>query len=141
MERRSVLKAAAVLALATTYSSAYDNSKIVNTMKMKIKDPAHPTDFELKHTPQITLSALDEKGYITVDVTVGEKGIIHPSTEDHWIYKLELYADGKKVGSLDLEPVTSRGYLGAKVLYKGLKELRAVSYCNLHGTWENTHKV
>jgi len=141
MKRRTALKTAAVLALAATYASAYDNSKIVNKMKMKIKDPAHPTGGELKHTPQITLGALDEKGYITVDVTVGEKGIIHPSTMDHWIYKIELFADGKKVGSVDLEPLESRGYLGAKVKYAGLKKLRAVSACNLHGIWENTLKV
>ncbi|MDX1808694.1 MAG: desulfoferrodoxin family protein [Sulfurospirillaceae bacterium] len=141
MERRAALKTAAVLAIAATYASAYDNSKIVNKMKMKMKDPANPTGFELTHTPQITLSALDPKGYITVEVTVGEKGDIHPSTMDHWIYKLELFADGNKVGSVDLEPVTSRGYLGAKVKYAGLKELRALSYCNLHGIWENTLKV
>jgi superoxide reductase len=141
MKRRAALKTAAILAMAATYASAYDNSKIVNKMKMKMKDPAHPTGFELTHTPQITLSALDANGYITVEVTVCEKGDIHPSTMDHWIYKLELFADGKKVGSVDLEPVTSRGYLGAKVKYAGLKELQALSYCNLHGIWQNTLKV
>jgi len=62
-------------------------------------------------------------------------------TADHWIYKIELYADGKKVAQVDLEPEVSRGYLSTKVKKEGLKELRAVSSCNLHGDWENTLKV
>ncbi len=140
MKRRTLLKLS-LLALATTAVNAYDKSKIVNTKKMKDKDPAHPTKGELKHTPDITLGEVDKKGYISVDVNIGQDGIIHPSTMDHWIYKIELFADGKKVAHIDLEPEISRGYLSAKVKKDGLKELKAVSYCNLHGIWQNTLKV
>jgi len=140
MKRRAAIKVS-LLALASTYALAYDKSKIVNTKKESIKDPAHPTKGELKHTPEIKLGEVDTKGYVTVDVNIGEDGIIHPSTENHWIYKIELYADGKKVAHVDLEPVISRGYLSAKVKKSGLKELRAVSFCNLHGEWQNTLKV
>ena len=41
MKRRTVLKLSLV-ALATSYVSAYDKSKIVNTIKMKKKDPEKP---------------------------------------------------------------------------------------------------
>ena len=140
MKRRTALKLS-LLALASNYAMAYDNSKIVNTMKMKKKDPTHPQKGELKHTPDITVGEVDAKGYVTVNVTVGQEGIIHPSTKDHWIYKIELYADGNKVAQADLEPLISRGYLSAKVKREGLKELKAVSFCNLHGEWEDTVKI
>lgn len=137
MKRRTALKLS-LMALLTSFASAYDKSKIVNTMKMKMNDPKKPEKGELKHTPQITVGDVDAKGYVTVEVTVGQEGIIHPSTEDHWIYMIELYADGKKVAHADLEPLISRGYLSAKVKKDGLKSLRAVAACNLHGTWEDT---
>jgi len=140
MKRRTLLKLS-LLPLFGALAGAYDKSKIVNTVMMKIKDPKKPTKGELKHTPDIKLGETDVKGYVTVEVTTGQQGIIHPSTEDHWIYKIELFADGKKVAHIDLEPVISRGFLSAKVKKDGLKELRAVSSCNLHGDWENILKV
>jgi len=140
MLRRTALKLS-MLALASTYASAYDNSKIVNKLKMKMKDPKNPTNGELKHNPEIKVGAVDAQGYLTVEVTIGQKGVIHPSTKDHWIYKIELYADDKKVSSVDLEGGISAAYLGTKVKKDGLKELRAVSFCNLHGEWEDTIKV
>ncbi len=140
MKRRTLLKLS-LLPLFGAFASAYNKSKIVNTAMMKIKDPKKPTKGELKHTPEIKLGDTDAKGYITVEVTTGQQGIIHPSTEEHWIYKIELFADGKKVAHVDLEPVISRGFLSAKVKKDGLKELKAISSCNLHGDWENILKV
>ncbi len=140
MKRRTALKLS-LLALASSYAQAFEKSKIVNTMKMKIKDPKNPTKAELKHTPEIKLGDVDAKGYVSVDVTIGQQGIIHPSTADHWIYEIALFANGKKVAKVDLEPVISRGYLSAKVKKEGLKELKAVAKCNLHGDWEETLKV
>ena len=137
MKRRTALKTS-LLALLATPLLAYNESKIVNKLKMKKKDPKNPTKGELKHTPAIRLGAIDKKGYILVEVTVGEEGIIHPSTPDHWIYKIELYANGAKVSHIDLEPLISTGYLITKVKKEGLKELKAISSCNLHGDWENT---
>jgi len=140
MKRRTLLKLS-LLPLFGALANAYDKSKIVNTAMMKIKDLKNPTKGELKHTPEIKLGETDAKGYVTVEVSTGQQGIIHPSTEEHWIYKIELFADGKKVAHVDLEPVISRGFLSAKVKKEGLKELRAVSSCNLHGDWENVLKV
>lgn len=148
MKRRTALKLS-LLGLAATYASAKEvcgftkeeMKKIVNTIKMKKKDPAHPTAGELKHTPEISLGDVDKNGYMTVSVVTGEDGHIHPSVEGHWIYEIELYANGKKVASESIQPVISTGYLAAKVKKEGLKELRAVSKCSLHGIWENTLKV
>jgi len=140
MKRRSLIKLS-LLAMVSTFASAYDKTKIANTTKMKMKDPKNPTKGELKHTPDIHLGSVDEKGYVSVDVTVGQEGIIHPSTPDHWIYQIVLYANDEKVGEVALEAGISRGYLGAKVKKDGLKTLRAVASCNLHGDWEHTLTV
>jgi desulfoferrodoxin-like iron-binding protein len=141
MQRRDAIKIAALAALATTYASAYDEKLIVNKQKMSLKDPAHPSDAEYKHLPEITVGALDAKGYALVEVTIGQKGIIHPSEEKHWIYEIELFGDDKKIASVSLEPVLSRGYLAARVNTKMLKTLTAVSKCNLHGEYTATLKL
>ncbi|MCF6243658.1 MAG: class II SORL domain-containing protein [Sulfurovum sp.] len=140
MKRRTALKLSLV-ALATSYAQAFEKSKVVNTIKMKIKDPKNPTQAELKHTPEIKLGDVDANGYVSVDVSIGQQGIIHPSTADHWIYKIELFANGSKVAKVDLEPLISGGYLSCKVKKEGLKELKAIACCNLHGDWEETLKV
>ncbi len=141
MNRRTALKFAAVAALSTTIASAYDENLVVNTMDVKLKDPANPTKGELKHSPEIKLGSKDLKGYTTVEVNIGQAGIIHPSTANHWIYEIELYADGKKVSSVSLEPETSRGYLATKVNLSNVKKLSAISKCNLHGNYTSSINV
>ncbi|WP_458701168.1 desulfoferrodoxin family protein [Sulfurospirillum sp. 1307] len=135
MNRRDALKVAVAAALSTTVASAYDKKLVVNTMDMKMKDPSNPTKGELKHTPEIKVGAKDAKGYSVVEVNIGQQGIIHPSTANHWIYEIELFADGKKVSSVSLEPETSRGYLATRVNLSNVKTLSAVSKCNLHGNY------
>jgi desulfoferrodoxin (superoxide reductase-like protein) len=141
MNRREALKIAALSTLAVTAASAYDSKLVVNKEKMSIKDPKNPTKAELKHTPEMTLHGKDAAGYTLVAVSVGQDDIIHPSTDTHWIYEIELYANGKKVDSVSLEPVISRGYLGTRIKLDDVNELRAVAKCTLHGDWENTIKV
>ncbi len=136
MDRRDMLKGAAAATLAVSMLGAYDQKKIVNTQKMQPKDPKNPTPAELKHMPEIRMGGKDAKGYTLVEVTVGQHDIIHPSTADHWIYEIALFADGKSVGKVSLEPVISRGYLAARVKLDGVKRLSAVAKCNLHGDWE-----
>ena len=135
MLRRDAIKIAAIAALATTYASAYDEKLIVNKKKMEIKDPANMTELELKHSPEIKVEAADAQGFSLVEVNIGQKGVIHPSVDNHWIYEIELFADGKKVASVSLEPITSRGYLAARINTKGIKTLSAISHCNLHGEY------
>ncbi|HHD78977.1 MAG TPA: twin-arginine translocation pathway signal protein [Epsilonproteobacteria bacterium] len=138
MTRREMMKIAATTALASTVASAYDEKLIVNKEKMTPKDPKNMTKAELKHTPEITLGSKDAAGYTLVEVSVGQGGIIHPSTDNHWIYEIILFADGKQVDSVALEPTVSRGYLGTRVKLDGVKEVSAIAKCNLHGDWTST---
>jgi desulfoferrodoxin-like iron-binding protein len=141
MERRDAIKTLAAASLAITAANAYDEKLIVNTNDYGFKDPQNPTDYELKHTPAISIKDADKAGFSLVEVTVGQKGIIHPSVDNHWIYQIELFADDKRVGIVDLEPSVSRGYLAARVQLKDVKKLRAIARCNLHGNFSYTVSV
>ena len=141
MKRRDALKVVALAALATTVANAYDEKLIVNKQKMTVKDPANPTEAELKHSPEITIGAVDANGFALVEVNVGQKGILHPSVENHWIYEINLFADEQKVATVSLEPKTSRGYLATRVNTKDIKTLSAVARCNLHGDYTSSVKV
>jgi len=136
MDRREAIKVSTLLTLSAVSALAYDERLVVNKKKMK-KDNKNPTKSQLKHTPDIKIGKVDENGYFLVEVTVGQEGIIHPSTKNHWIYNITLYANNKKICSIDLEPEISKGYLSAKVKKDGLTTLKAEASCNLHGTWEN----
>jgi superoxide reductase len=70
-----------------------------------------------------------------VEITVGQNGIIHPSTPDHWIDFIELYADDKLVGKSTLEAEISRGAASFAVKLDGVKTLTSKAGCNLHGIW------
>jgi len=93
---------------------------------------------ELKHSPLVTLKEKDAKGYTLVEITVGQGGIIHPSTPDHWIDFIELYADDKLVGKSTLEPEISRGAASFALKLDNVKVLKAKAGCNLHGIWTTT---
>ena len=141
MNRRTAIKVAAVTALSATLASAYDKKLVVNTMNVKLRDPLNPTKGEQKHSPEIKIGSKDAKGFTLVEVNIGQAGIIHPSTAKHWIYEIELFADGNKVSSVSLEPETSRGYLAARVNLSSVKTLAATSKCNLHGNYTSSVKV
>lgn len=105
-------------------------------------DKKNPTKFELAHSPEIIVSnTKDKKGYSLVEINVGQRGIIHPSDEKHWIYAIELYANNKKINSVELEHGTTRGYLACRVDLTAIIELKAISKCNLHGNWESLKKI
>ena len=144
MERRKALKTAAVAALALSGTTLLAGNtdmaskEGMNRVKMTPADPKNPTDYELKHMPEIKLGKTDGKGFTSVKITVGKNGIIHPSTADHWIDYIELWADNKLVGKNELQPVISRGYTTFKINTAGVKKLTAVAGCNLHGIWEDS---
>lgn len=142
MERRKALKSVAVAALladghgGTKHNMA--SKENMNRVKMTPVDPKNTTNYELKHMPEIKLGKTDKKGFTKVKITVGKNGIIHPSTADHWVDYIELWADKNIVGRTELQPVVSRGYAYFKINSKDVKTLTAVAGCNLHGIWEDS---
>ena len=136
MNRRDALKAVtATVVLAATTLNAKEEEPYFNRYEMKPENPEKLSSSELKHTPQITVKTKDASGYTTVEITVGQGGIIHPSTADHWIDFIELYADNTLVGKTTLEAVISRGAALFAVKLDGVKTLKAKAGCNLHGIW------
>ena len=113
----------------------------MNRLEMKPKNPAKLDKGELTHSPLSTLKGKDAKGYTAVEILVGQGGIIHPSTQDHWIDFIELYADGKLIGKSTLEPEISRGATSFALKLDNVKELKAKAGCNLHGIWTTTLAV
>jgi superoxide reductase len=60
----------------------------------------------------------------------------NPSTSEHWITKIKLLVDGKKVAKTKFE----KGGISAPVAAFRIRldrdsTLEAVEHCNLHGTW------
>ena len=142
MNRREALTVAGIAAVtAAVGASAKMEEKYMNRIEMKPKDPKHLDKGELKHSALITLGAKDAKGYTMVEIFIGQGGIIHPSTPDHWIDFIELYADGKLVGKSTLESEISRGAAAFALKLDNVKTLKARSGCNLHGIWTSTLKV
>jgi len=142
MNRREAIKVAGLAAVVAAVGvEAKMSQEYMNRIEMKPKNPAKLDKGELKHSPLITLKEKDAKGYTLVEILVGQGGIIHPSTPDHWIDFIELYADGKLVGRSTLEPEISRGAASFGLKLDGIKELKAKAGCNLHGIWTSTLAV
>lgn len=110
---------------------------IINRQKMTFKDPENPTDFELKHTPDIQLGATNDKGFTQIDIVVGTKNIIHPTETNHWIDYAKLFADEELLGVMNFELGRTSGFTSFKAKLDGVKVLHAEIGCNLHGIWEN----
>ena len=149
MKRREALKGLAALGIFATVPSVAKDERfcdvyskysplIHNRTKMHIKNPANPTKGELKHTPEIKIGETNKKGFTKVEVTLGQKGIIHPSTDKHYIDFIEVYADNKLVGRTVFEPGEAMGYVSYNVKLDGVKKIKAVAGCNIHGIWENS---
>ena len=139
MNRREALKVAGVAAMvAAVGAEAKMLEEHMNRMEMKPKDLTKMEKGELKHSPLITIKEKDAKGYTLIEITVGQGGIIHPSTPDHWIDFIELYADDKLVGKSTLEPEISRGAASFSLKLDNVKVLKAKAGCNLHGIWTTT---
>lgn len=142
MNRREAIKIAGIAAVTMAVGvQAQESEKYKNRFEMKPKNPEKLDAGELKHTPLITLKDKDAKGYTMVEILVGQGGIIHPSTPDHWIDFIELYADGKLVGKSILEAEISRGATAFGVKLDNVKELKAKAGCNLHGIWTSSLKI
>ncbi|MFT5660010.1 MAG: superoxide reductase [Sulfurimonas sp.] len=142
MNRREALKVVGATAvLAAVGAEAKMKEEHMNRTQMKPKDSANMDKGELKHSPQVTVKGKDAKGYTLVEITVGQGGIIHPSTPDHWIDFISLSADGKLIGKSTLEPEISRGAASFSVKLDNVQSLTAIAGCNLHGIWTTTISI
>jgi superoxide reductase len=142
MNRREALKVVGVTAvLAAVGAEAKMKEEHMNRLEMQPKNPAKMEKGELKHSPQVTIKDKDAKGYTLVEITVGQGGIVHPSTPDHWIDFISLTADGKLIGKSTLEPEISRGVASFAVKLDNVKTLTAKAGCNLHGIWSTTVSI
>ena len=142
MNRREALKVVGATAvLAAVGAEAKMKEEYMNRLEMKPKNPAKMEKGELKHSPQVTIKDKDAKGYTLVEITVGQGGIVHPSTPDHWIDFISLSADGTLIGKSTLEPEISRGAASFAVKLDNVKTLTAKAGCNLHGIWTTTISV
>jgi len=115
-----------------------NNDLITNRNFITIKDTANPTDFELKHTPEITFEKTNANGMTMVKVVVGSKGHIHKITTDHWIDFMNLYINGKEVKEFTYpnDGVTTIVPVALK-LQKGDKVTAEIG-CSKDGIWKNT---
>ncbi|KXO15988.1 superoxide reductase [Peptoniphilus sp. GNH] len=99
-----------------------------------------------KHVPSLAVEKV-EGGY-KVRAEVGSE-IAHPNTLEHHIAWIKVFfqKEGSKfpveVGSYTFsahgeEEVCSAPVVEAKVLTEGKGSFYALSYCNIHGLWENS---
>ncbi len=111
---------------------------IVNRTVMSNADPDNPTDFELKHTPDISFG---EKGdgshYKIIIVKVGSNGIEHPSVENHWIDYMTLFLDNMKHEHVELPNESTSNYHEFTAQLDGVSKVKVEIGCNLHGIWTN----
>jgi len=110
-----------------------------------------------KHTPLITF--LGEKdSVLEIEVSVGEK-MPHPNTAEHHIGCIEVYflPTGEKFpyqivrvdflthGASVQGPNTSTIYTEPKINFSFKTEkpgvILALSYCNIHGLWQNSKEL
>lgn len=90
-----------------------------------------------KHVPVIEV-----RGNV-VEVSVG-KEVAHPNTLEHHIKWIRLYGIKKDsnlpvdIAYFDVAPTLAQPKMIAELILTDYKELYAVSYCNIHGVWENS---
>ena len=102
----------------------------------RLENRSNPTMLERKHVPAIIAPKVVGAGeWFEVKVKVGFMKT-HPSTPKHWITKICLLCDGKKIAET-LYPVggTSAPEAVFKIRLNNSAKLEAIENCNLHGTW------
>ena len=99
-----------------------------------------------KHVPTIEiLEGHGAQGVNLVHVVVG-KETPHPNTVEHHIAWLELYGakkDGQVIdlGRAEFGPAFTEPSISLHVPLQDFKAFCALSYCNIHGLWQNCIEV
>jgi superoxide reductase len=138
MKRRDFIKGAvitsAVLSSTRVFSSEYERKgeKKLN----RLTNRESPSILEQKHVPVMELPKRIQPGsWFDVHIKVGFMKE-HPSTPDHWITKIKLLVDGKKVAKTKFESGGISAPVAVfRIRIKRDSTLEAVEHCNLHGTW------
>ena len=107
-----------------------------------IKNPE--TEGREKHAPVIEIDRAHGKtGTDIVRIIVG-KEVAHPNTVEHHIVWAELFGvkqDGQVIslGRTDFTPAYTRPVINIRldIPLAEFKAFGALSYCNVHGLWEN----
>lgn len=110
---------------------------IINRVENKFADSANPTDFELKHTPEITFGEKDKNGFTEILITIGSEGIIHPTKEDHWIDFLTVFVNDIEIQNIEFANGYIRGYNNCFAKLKSGDKIKVIAGCNIHGIWQN----
>ena len=140
-EEAKIEKAVPLEAAIIPHQKSERELLITDRERRSFADPENPTKGELKHTPEISLGATDEKGNTLVTITVGMKGIIHPSTKDHWIDFIKVFVNNHMVVDSEFENGGIRGFASFYIELKKGDKLRAEAACNKHGIYESTLEV
>ena len=101
-----------------------------------------------KHVPAIIVKDTIKAGEVAqIKVCVGEE-IAHPNTLEHYISWIKLFfvPEGGQIVELASNEYSANGELecfSEPTLFASVKlpksgKLVAVSYCNIHGLWENS---
>jgi len=148
MQRRDLFKKMGLVSLGLVASAAIipkvqaqdpiKKKLIVNRQKMMIADVKNPTKFELKHSPEINFGEKDAKGFTSVSIQIGQQGIIHPTSENHWIDYMNIYKNDALVSKMVFENGPIRGYANHYINLKSGDVLKVEIGCNLHGIWESS---
>ena len=117
---------------------------------MSIRELIYPPEKEgrEKHTPHIEAPDSVKAGEpFKVDITVG-KEVPHPNTMEHHIKWIQLYAtvEGRShnpvhIATFELAPTHAEPKVTVVMKLEKTATLHALSYCNLHGIWENTKRI
>lgn len=102
----------------------------------------HAPEFEgkEKHVPDIALSTSELGTVVTIQVG---KQVVHPTTKEHHIEWVKVFGetqDGKfvEIGELNFGKGTAFPHGSLVIKKEEYKSLTALSYCNLHGVWDNS---
>jgi len=117
-------------------------------IRMKFEDILKDKDSEgkEKHVPVIEIGrGRGEESAEIVHVVVG-KEVPHPNTTEHHIAWIEVYGvkkDGQVVnlGRSAFAPGFTNPNVRFQVPLSEFKAFCALSYCNIHGLWENCIEV
>lgn len=110
---------------------------IINRQEMTFADPENPSDFELKHTPEIVIGETGEDGMTEISVNIGSNKIVHPSQEDHWIDFIAIYLDGTELEKREQPNNDKSNHTVFLANLNGVKKIKVTAGCNLHGIWSN----